>query len=86
MNSGVIGKIEKSRRYAQEKHRIRFESFEVSFRGENGDHKVGLSSDKLHCTCDFFAGYGTCAHTMALGRVLEGMLPAGASSHLLQRA
>lgn len=86
MNSSVIGKIEKARRYAQEKHRIRFESFEVSFRGENGDHKVNLSGDKLRCTCDFFAGYSTCAHTMALERVLEGMLPVTTSSHLLERA
>lgn len=85
MNSSVIGKIEKARRYAQEKHRIRFESFEVSFQGENSDHKVNLSGEKLRCTCDFFAGYGTCAHTMTLERILEGMLPATAASQIPQR-
>ena len=82
MNSSVIGKIEKARRYAREKHRIRFRSFEIEFKGENGDHRIGLSGDKWHCTCDFFAGYGACAHTMAMERVLEGMLPEGATPTL----
>jgi hypothetical protein len=77
MNSSVIGKIEKARRYAQERDRIRFSSLSVHFRGENGDHRVELNDEKWRCTCDFFAGYGACAHTMALERVLEGMLPAG---------
>ncbi len=76
MNSSVIGKIEKAKRYALERERIRFTSLTVDFHGENGDHKVSFSDEKWHCACDFFAGYGTCAHTMALERVLESMLPA----------
>ena len=84
MNSSVIGKIEKAKRYAMERNRMHFTGLSVDFSGENGDHKVTLSDDKWHCTCDFFeAGYGACAHTMALERVLEGMLPAAASSQLL---
>jgi len=86
VNSSVIGKIEKAKRYAQERNRMRFTSLSVNFHGENGDHQVGLEAEKWRCTCDFFAGYGVCAHTMALERVLEGMLPATASSQLLQRA
>ena len=85
MNSSVIGKIEKAKRYAHERNRIHFTAFEVDFKGENDDHKVRFSGDLWHCTCDFFAGYGACAHTMALERVLEGMLPAAAASQLLQR-
>lgn len=87
VNSSVIGKIEKARRYAQERDRMRFTALSVDFHGENGDHKVSFSDEKWSCSCDFFAGYGACAHTMALERVLEGMLPAAASSsQLLQRA
>ncbi|HEY4684996.1 MAG TPA: SWIM zinc finger family protein [Dehalococcoidia bacterium] len=86
MNSSVIGKIEKAKRYAQERNRMRFTSLSVNFHGENADHTVSLEGEKWRCTCDFFAGYGVCAHTMALERVLEGMLPATASSQLLQRA
>ena len=80
MNSSVIGKIEKARRYAQERNRIKFSSFEVEFHGENDDHHVGFGAAGWRCTCDFFAGYGACAHTMALERVLEDMLPAAADS------
>lgn len=75
MNSSVIGKIEKAKRYAQERERILFNSLSVRFHGENGDHEVTLSGEKWHCTCEFFSGYGTCAHSMALEHVLEGMLP-----------
>ena len=82
MNSSVIGKIEKAKRYAQERERIRFTGINVDFKGENGDHQVSLSEEKWHCSCDFFAGYGACAHTMALERVLEGMLPAAATASL----
>jgi len=82
VNSSVIGKIEKARRYAGERHRIHFKNLEVEFKGENGDHRVNLADDHWHCTCDFFTGYGACAHTMAMERVLEGMLPAGASLSL----
>jgi hypothetical protein len=87
MNSSVIGKIEKARRYAQERDRIRMESLSVHFRGENGDHNVELANDKWRCTCDFFGGYGACAHTMALERIFEGMLPAGiTAASAMQRA
>ncbi len=87
MNSSLIGKIEKAKRYAQERDRIRFTALSVSFHGENADHRVELSGGKWRCTCDFFAGYGACAHTMALERVLEGMLPPEVvSAYQLQRA
>jgi hypothetical protein len=79
VNSSVIGKIEKAKRYARERDRMRFSALSVHFRGENDEHEVSFAEDKWHCTCEFFAGHGTCAHSMALEHVLEGMLPAGVS-------
>jgi hypothetical protein len=78
MNSSLIGKIEKARRYAMERDRITFRSLEVDFRGENATHRVSLRDDAWSCTCDFFRGWGACAHTMALERILEGMVPEAA--------
>ena len=78
MNSSLIGKIDKARRYAQERERIRFESLAVDFHGENDTHRVSLEGERWHCTCDFFAGWGACAHSMALERILDVMLPEGA--------
>jgi hypothetical protein len=75
MQSSLIGKIEKAKRYAQERDRISFSSLRVSFRGENDSHETWLEDECWHCSCDFFAGWGICCHTMALERVLEDMLP-----------
>jgi hypothetical protein len=76
LNSSLIGKIEKARRYAEERdRRIRFDSFTVSVAGENEAHQVSLESGRLTCACDFFSGWGVCSHTMALERVLGPMLP-----------
>jgi hypothetical protein len=84
VNSSVIGKIEKAKRYAQERDRMQVKSLTVHFRGTNDDHEVQLENGKWHCGCDFFENHGTCAHTMALERVLEGMLPVSALSGQMQ--
>jgi hypothetical protein len=78
VNSSVIGKIEKAKRYARERERMQFSALSVHFRGENDEHEVSFSGGNWHCTCEFFAGHGTCAHSMALEHVLEGMVPAAA--------
>ena len=75
MNSSLIGKIEKAKRYADERDRIRITALQVHFEGENSPHDVNLSDGHWRCTCDFFGGWGVCSHTMALERVLAGMLP-----------
>jgi hypothetical protein len=75
MNSGLIGKVDKAKRYATERHRMRVASLQVDFRGENDSHTVQLDGDTWRCSCDFFDGWGACAHTMALERVLDGMVP-----------
>ncbi len=80
MNSGLIGKIEKAKRYAQERNRIHVSGLTVDFDGENDHHEVALEGDAWRCSCDFFAGFGACAHTMALERILEGMVPQSAMS------
>jgi hypothetical protein len=75
MDSAMIGKIEKAKRYAEELDRIQFQQFQVTFQGTNGQHRVMFSDGTWHCTCHFFAGRGVCSHTMAMERVLGVMLP-----------
>lgn len=75
MDNGMIGKIEKAKRYAEERERIRFESFRATFDGDNNPHTVEFGSEGWKCDCDFFQRRGVCSHTMALERVLERMLP-----------
>jgi hypothetical protein len=76
MDSGMIGKIEKARRYAEEPQRIRFEQFQLKFQGTNGPHTVTFQHGTWHCTCRFFSTRGVCSHTMAMERILGVMIPA----------
>ena len=75
MQSSLIGKIEKAKRYAQETERIAFSEFSVKFQGDNDNYITGYKDGKWHCSCHFFSNRGLCSHTMALERILSNMLP-----------
>jgi hypothetical protein len=75
MDYGMIGKIEKAKRYAEERERIRIESFAATFDGENNPHTVMFKDGSWRCDCDFFLTRNVCSHTMALERILNEMLP-----------
>ena len=77
MDSGMIGKIEKAKRYATEgRDRFQFESFVVNVEGENNSHCVTFDHGQMTCDCNFFQTRGRCSHTMALEFILESMLAA----------
>ncbi|GAB4483160.1 MAG: hypothetical protein OHK0031_06240 [Anaerolineales bacterium] len=76
MNYGLIGKIDKAKRYAEEPKRFIFNAFDVTFHGDNNDHHVTFADGVFHCDCEFFLGNGRCAHSMALeDHLLKNMLP-----------
>ena len=75
MQSSLIGKIEKAKRYAQERSRVTFTDFTVSFRGDNDKYVLSYEEGKWCCSCHFFSTRGMCSHTMALQRILAEMLP-----------
>ncbi|MCI0519694.1 MAG: hypothetical protein L0Z70_05485 [Chloroflexi bacterium] len=75
MDSGMIGKIEKAKRYAKQRERFHFKSLTVDIDGENNPHTVSLENGAWQCNCDFFKSRGACAHTFALEELLKDMLP-----------
>ena len=75
MQSSLIGKVEKAKRYAQETERITFSELSVKFRGENDSYITEYKEGKWYCSCHFFSSWGLCSHTMALQRILGNMLP-----------
>jgi hypothetical protein len=75
MQSSWIGKIEKAKRYSQEKDRVTFRELAVKFRGENSDYDVTFKEGKWRCTCSFYSKMGLCSHTMAMEQILGVMLP-----------
>lgn len=74
MDYGLIGKIEKAKRYAEERERIEFMQFSVKFKGDHNDHVVTYDQGQWHCTCDFFQTRGRCSHSMALETILGDMV------------
>lgn len=75
MDYGMIGKIEKAKRYAEERDRIHVESLKVAFEGKNNPHEVRLENGEWQCDCSFFQTRRRCSHTMALEIILKDMLP-----------
>lgn len=75
MDYGMIGKLEKAKRYAEEKHRFRFNQFDVTFHGDNNEHHVSYNVGEFKCDCEFFTTHARCAHTMALEKLLDKMIP-----------
>ena len=80
MHSSVIGKIEKANRYARELDRITFDRFSVTFRGDNDTHVVTLDADRWQCSCHYFESWKTCAHVLALQKIIGQMLPESAQT------
>ena len=76
MNSTMISKIEKARRYAEEPERVKFQSLEVRFQGTHDEYTVKMDGSDFTCTCHFFEvqQMGTCCHIMALQRMFESMM------------
>ncbi|OJX41188.1 MAG: hypothetical protein BGO78_00090 [Chloroflexi bacterium 44-23] len=74
MDYGMIGKIEKAKRYANERDRFSVKNMVVIVGGENNPHEVHFDEGKWLCDCEFFQSRGRCSHTMALEIILEDMI------------
>ncbi len=70
----VVSDVEKAKRYADESDRLRLLSFEVSFRGDNDTLSTAFTEGGWSCGCTFFHSRGVCCHTMALERILKGVI------------
>ena len=74
MNSSFIGKIDKAKKYAEERERVSIDSFHATFAGNHNTYQVKFESGAWHCECLFFTTRGVCSHTMALQRILDDVL------------
>ena len=86
MHSSVIGKIEKANRYSHELDRITVERLSLTFRGDNDTHRVTLDADTWQCNCHYFESWQTCAHILAMQKILGTMLPESAQTSLFPAA
>ncbi|MDP2725960.1 MAG: hypothetical protein Q8P59_00310 [Dehalococcoidia bacterium] len=81
MNSSIISKMDKAKRYIQEKGRITFSHFDAEFHGEHDNYHLSYMDGRWNCSCNFFASWDVCSHTMALQKLLSEMLPKGTLPH-----
>jgi hypothetical protein len=81
MDYGMIGKIQKSKRYAEERYRFQFKSFELTFDGDNNPHEVSFDHGVFQCDCEFFITHHARSaqrydpYRMALEILLKDMIP-----------
>ena len=62
------------------RERVSITTLNVTFRGNHNSYQVSYDGGVWACACPFFASRSTCSHTMALQRMLDGMLSRGATS------
>ncbi|MCZ2123363.1 MAG: hypothetical protein LC108_13985 [Anaerolineales bacterium] len=74
MDYGLIGKMEKAKRYAEDRQRFKFNQFDLTFSGDNNDHHVTYNAGAFGCDCEFFMTHKRCSHTMALDILLKNMI------------
>ena len=48
--------------------------FEIRFDGDNQEHKITYDDGKWMDSSNFFRDHGISSHTMALERILDGMV------------
>jgi hypothetical protein len=75
VNSSMIGKIEKARRYAEEPERVQIQQMTIKFQGEHDNYRVSFDNGEWSCECHSFSALqlGTCSHIMAIERLLGEM-------------
>ena len=87
MQSSLIGKIQKAKRYSEEPERITITGLASTFRGGNGDYAVSYSEgDGWSCTCEFSQSWSYCSHTIALEKLLTPMVKTAAAPSIEEAA
>jgi hypothetical protein len=70
----IVSDVKKAHRYSEEPDRLKILSFACEFRGDNKDHRVTYEQGVWTSTSSYFKTHGVCPYTMALERILKGMV------------
>ncbi|MBE7514101.1 MAG: hypothetical protein HS103_14980 [Anaerolineales bacterium] len=80
--SASISQVEKAKKYTQQPERVTFTRFTANFEGDNNTHTVTYENGRWHCTSKFFQTHGWSSHTVALERILKGMVEVSAPTEV----
>jgi len=70
----IVSDVKKAKRYSEETQRIKIVSFDAAFDGKNREHLITYDNGTWTSTASFFQQRGVCSHTMAMERMLKGMI------------
>jgi len=70
----IVSDVKKAKRYSEEQDRIRIVTFDCTFEGYNKNHQVTYDNGQWTSTASFFQQRGVCSHTMALEKILNGLI------------
>jgi hypothetical protein len=71
----VVSDVEKAKSYAEDlENRVRFVAFNAQFRGGHNDYTINYEDGVWHCDNPYFTSHGVCSNTMAMERILKGMV------------
>jgi hypothetical protein len=70
----VVSDVEKAKQYSQQPERIRFAAFNARFQGGHNEYTINYDRGKWWCDNPYFASRGVCSNTMAMERILKGMV------------
>lgn len=82
----IVSDVKKAKRYSEEPHRLTIHSFSASFAGDNKEHMVTYDDGTWDCTSSYFKTHGIASYTMALERILKGMVRPIMFNHELHEA
>lgn len=71
MDSRLISKLEKARRYADEPERVEIQEYTLHFKGEHSTHTIRFQDGEARCSCSEYIRAGDCPHTLAIKYMLQ---------------
>jgi len=70
----IVSDVKKAKRYSEETNRMRILTFDATFQGKNQDHRITYDRGTWTSTASYFQTHKICSHTMAMERILGGMV------------
>lgn len=70
----VVSDVEKSIHYAEEPDRITFITFDATFEGGHNEYHISYDHGMWDCDNPYFQSRGVCSNTMAMEKMLQGMV------------
>lgn len=71
----VVSDVEKAKNYADNiEQRVKFVSFNALFRGGHNEYTINYDNGVWDCDNPYFQSRGVCSYTMAMERILKGMV------------